>query len=113
VTLLNLRKAVDKKNDTLATAVVEPFISAFMDVKFLGSKRGDHRYTRTVMRGIMSKEGLESIAAFEEVTRSVDNVDNVSYWAEPEMDQFLHKVRNLPHSQKSISRKNKGNLQGL
>jgi hypothetical protein len=101
VTLLNRRKAVDKKNDTIATAVAEQFMSAFMDDKFLRSSRGHHRYTKTVMRGIMSKEGLESIAAvIGEVTRSVDNVDNVPYWAEPEMvlaESLGNKIQqNLP-----------------
>jgi hypothetical protein len=101
VTLLHRRKENDKKNDAIATAVAEQFISAFMDDKFLRSKRGHHRYTKTVMRGIMSKEGLESIAAvIGEVTRSVDNVGKVSYWAEPEMglaESLGNKIKqNLP-----------------
>ena len=101
MTLLNRRKAVDKKNDAIATAVAQQFMSAFMDDKFLRSKRGHHRYTKTVMRGIMSKEGLESIAAvIGEVTGSVDNVDKVPYWAEPEMglaESLGNKIQqNLP-----------------
>ena len=72
-----------------------------MDDKFLRSKRGHHQYTKTVMRGIMSKEGLESIAAvIGEVTGLVDNVDKVPYWAEPEMglaESLGNKIQqNLP-----------------
>ena len=41
------------KSDTIATAVVDQFISAFLDDKFFGSERDPHCYTQTVTRGIM------------------------------------------------------------
>ena len=86
VTILEWKETVVIKSDTIATAVVDQFISAFLDDKFFGSERDPHCYTQTVMRGIMSEEGLENIdEVIEEVTKSVDNVDKFPYAGELEM----------------------------
>jgi hypothetical protein len=61
VTILEWKETVAIKSDTIAMAVVDQFISAFLDDKFFGSERNPHCYTQTVMRGIMSEEGLENI----------------------------------------------------
>jgi hypothetical protein len=78
VTILNWKKAVYAKSDTIARAIVDQFISAFVDDNFFGSERDPHCYTQTVTRGIMSEAGLNNLAdVIEEATRSVDNVDKL------------------------------------
>jgi hypothetical protein len=62
-------------------AVVDQFISAFLDDKFFGSERDPHCYTQTVMRGIMSEEGLENIdEGVEDITKLVDWCGQISLW---------------------------------
>ena len=56
--LQNWTEALGKESDTIATVVVDHFISTFVDDEFFGSQRDPHSYTQTVMRGIMSDDGL-------------------------------------------------------
>ena len=82
----NRRETVDRHSDTIAKAVVDQFISAFVDEKFLRSRRGPKRFNEAVTRVMTSRNGLENIAAvIEEITRSVDKADSVSYCAEPDI----------------------------
>ena len=75
----NWRNALGKMIDTIASAVVDHFISTFVDDDFFGSHQDPHDYTQTVMKGIMSDDGLENIAAStEEITRTVENMDNIN-----------------------------------
>jgi hypothetical protein len=73
------KETVAIKSD-IATAVVDQFISAFLDDKFFGSEQDPHCCTPTVMRGIMSEEGLKNIdEVIEDITKSVDSADNLRY----------------------------------
>ena len=72
--LLNWMEALGKKSDTIATVVVENFISTFVD---------PHSYTQT----LMSDDGLKNIAdTTAEITRTVEHVDKLSYASELDID---------------------------
>ena len=78
----NWADALVKKSDTIASEIVDLFLSAFAGIEFLIT-RDRLDYSQAVMRVIMSDHSLDTIAVtLDGIARTVENVDDL--WIIPD-----------------------------